>query len=179
MLSVKLPGILLFLALEEANLLQLHYYKGRSGQYYCGGVEIIRSKTVKFSSKSLSNLLLGNKLHSFEQSHGSVCNIFAIFFRRYDMTTAESEELYLRNQQFLTKSPTPSDVGKNSQRRRKIRQIRNMVGKVDWTGKCWENLSGGWWANLRKVVDSKFKKKRLYKNRLGKVGRNGKSWRGL
>ena len=153
MLSVKLPGILLFLALEEANLLQLHYYKGRSGQYYCGGVEIIRSKTIKFSSKSLSNLLLGNKLPSFEQSHGSVCNIFASFFRRHNMTTAESEELYLRNQQFLTKSPTPSDVGKNSQRRRKIRQIRNMVGKVDWTGKCWENLSGGWWANLRKVVN--------------------------
>ena len=52
------------------------------------------------------------------------------------MTTAESEELYLRNQQFLTKSPTPSDVGKNSQRWRKIRQIRNMVGKVDRPGKC-------------------------------------------
>ena len=52
------------------------------------------------------------------------------------MTTAESEELYLRNQQFLTKSPTPSDVGKNSQRWRKIRQIRNMVGKVDKTEKC-------------------------------------------
>ena len=51
------------------------------------------------------------------------------------MTTAESEELYLRNQQFLAKSTAPSDGGKSSQRLRKMRHIKNRLGKVGRNGK--------------------------------------------